>query len=119
LGSGKGTTGVLVQAWMLMLMLSPTFRGPARLRWEGMLSVLATAVFAYPLLARNTEEVENAFLPITVGALAIGILALLVVDAVHARQTRQALADVRDAFSLPQCVLAGVAAVAAVVARLV
>jgi hypothetical protein len=119
LGSGKGTTGVLVQAWMLMLMLSPTFRSPARLRWEGMASVLATAVLAYPFLARNTEEVENAFLPISVGALAIGILALLVVDAVHARQSRQALADVRDAFSLPQCVLAGVAAVAAVVARLV
>jgi hypothetical protein len=119
IGSERGTTGLLVQVWMLMLMLSPTFRSPARLRWEGMLSVLATTVLAYPFLARNTDKVENAFLPVSIGAVAIGILALLLVDAAHARQTRQALADVRDAFSLPQCVLAGVAAVAAVVAWLV
>lgn len=119
LGAERGTTGLLVQVWMVMLMVSSTFRAPPRLRWEAMLSGGAVALFAYPLLdGFATAKVENAFLPVSIGAMAVGILALLLVDAAHARQTRQALADVRDVLSIPQCVLAGVAAVAALPAWL-
>ena len=105
----SATTGIFFQMWLVIFMIVPAIRG-TRFRWETALAVLAVASAAYPLLAKlgSLEGIDD-FLAAAPGALAIGILCVLVLDDIHGRVTRQPVADVRDAISVPQCVLAIVA----------
>lgn len=113
----KAYMGLILQVWLTMFMAIPTFRVP-RFRWEAVLAAAAVAVYAFPAIrAVGSTDLEDWFLAVGPAAFATGVLAVLVLDAAVARLTRQALSDVRDAISLPQCILAVVAALAASLIR--
>jgi|GEM_PF-5782002 len=98
---------------MLVALRTPRFR------WEALLAAAAAAVCAYPAIrAQGAADLDEAFYAVAPGAFAFGMLAVMLLDIAHARLARQALSDVRDAVSIPLCVLAAVAAVAALVAWL-
>lgn len=106
----KTTLGLIVQVWLVMLMAFVVFKVP-RFRWEAFAAVAATTVVAYPYFrALGSAELEDAFLAVGPGAFSAGVLSAVLVDALHARFMRQALSDVRDLISVPQCVLAVIAA---------
>jgi hypothetical protein len=103
--SGNATLGLMVQVWLLMVGVV-AFRG-TRFRWEALLAAVAAAACAYPHFRwLGGPQIDERWLAVSPGALAAGILVVLVVDALHARLSRQALADVRDGLSVPQCLLA-------------
>lgn len=110
--SGNTTSGLILQVWLVMAMIV-VFRSP-RFRWEALLAAAATAVCAYAgFRAIGAADLEEAFYGAAPGAFAAGALAVLLMDICHARAARLALADIRDAVSLPQCALAVFAALLA------
>ena len=83
----------------------------SRFRWDALLAAGAIAAFAYPYLRPlGAADLDQAFFSVGPGAFAAGVLAVLLVDVLHAGQTRQALSDVREVVSVPLCVLAAAAA---------
>jgi hypothetical protein len=102
----KATLGIILQVWLIIAMVGVMFRVP-RFRWEAVLASIAIAAFAYPYIrGLGAASLEETFYSVGPGALSTGVLAVLLVDVLHARHTRQALADVREGVSVPLCVLA-------------
>jgi hypothetical protein len=100
----KAELGIIFQVWMLMAMIV-VFRA-SRWRWEAASASVAIAACVYPYLGRLADATaKDAFFAIGSGSFAIGVLAVLLIDAIHGRQSRQALVDVRDAVSIPLCVV--------------
>ncbi len=102
----KVTMGIIVQIWLIMLMFVTMCRAP-RFRWEAVLASLAITVIAYSVIRQmGSASLQDAFYAVGPGAFATGVLVVVFLDAMHARFTRQALSDIRDAVSIPQCILA-------------
>jgi hypothetical protein len=105
LRSGNASTGAILQIWLAMAMLL-VFRC-SRFRWDALLAAAAAACALYlPLRSFGAEGLEQAFMTVVPGAFASGVLTVVILDILHSRVSRLSLADIRDAVSAPQCVLA-------------